>query len=893
MQQISLAGKWQFSIDESFTDEIVLPGTMDENKKGEFNDERLTDHLTRIYKYIGPARYRREIELLPEWAGKRIAFTMERTKNSRVWVDDKLLGDRNSLCCQHEYLLPSDITSGIHTITVCIDNGKMPPLGNSHQVSEDTQTNWNGILGEIDLRITDMVWIAGLRLFPNTAQKMVKIIAEIKTVALGIPVHGRLKLSASLGKQSVPPVSVDFTLYDVCKLEIEYPLGDDAELWDEFSPAVYTLQAEMTAASVNGEFNDAAESCFGLVDFAVDGTLFSVNGSKRFLRGKHDACVFPLTGYAPMDVDEWVRVMTIAKEYGINHYRFHSWCPPAAAFAAADRVGIYLQPELPNWMPFRHPRSSGPDAGLHMAYLLAEGERILTEFGNHPSFVMFALGNEFCEGRELMQEVIAHFRTVHPQLLFAQGSNTYYPAPTLASGDDFWTTMRTETGNTRGSFSHADLPLGSVQTGPPNTDNDFSAAIKGVPVPVIGHETGQYQVYPDYREIEKYTGILKAHNFEIFRERLIAAGMGDQSDDFFRASGALTALCYREEIEMALRTDGFAGFQLLDLQDFPGQGTALVGILDAFMQSKGIIDPAAWRQFCCETVPLVRMEKYCWLEGEIFSARLQVAHFGNTDLSNATGRCEFFCGDEKISSEEIILSISDNGLFDAGEINIPVKTDKPVKIAVVFSIDGTNYKNSYNVWFYPFDVRKMPENVIQCSKMGESEIEKLVNGGTVLLMPDKGTAKIIGGSFASDFWCYRMFNNITQYKGLPPAPGTLGMLCDPNHPIFAEFPTEFHSDWQWFSILTTSRPIIMDSTPADFRPIAQIIDNVDRNHKLGLIFEAKVGKGKLLAVACNLFFCYDNAANQLLKSIEKYMDSPAFNPQSELTVDELRGMFKI
>jgi hypothetical protein len=888
MQKISLTGKWQFSIDKSFDDEILLPGTMDENKKGENNDERLTNHLTRLYKYTGPAWYRRQIEILPEWAGKRIAFTMERTKNSRVWIDDTTLGERNSLSCRHEYLFPSDITAGSHTLTVCIDNGKMPPLGNSHQVSEDTQTNWNGILGEINLQITDPVWISQLRLFPDAAHKKVKVVAEIKTVALGIPAQGMLKISTG----ATLPVNVEFALSDVCKIEHEYPLGDDAVLWNEFNTTVYTLNVEMSASSANGEYSDSASSTFGLVDFAANGTQFAVNGKTTFLRGKHDACVFPLTGYAPMDVDGWVRVMSIAKDYGINHYRFHSWCPPAAAFEAADRVGIYLQPELPNWMPFRHPRSAGPDAGLHMAYLLAEGERILTEFGNHPSFVMFALGNEFCEGRELMQEIIAHFRTVHPQLLFAQASNTYYPAPTLPAGDDYWTTMRTEKESTRGSFSHADLPLGSVQTGPPTTDNDFSAAIVGVPVPVIGHETGQYQVYPNYDEIEKYTGISRAYNFEIFRERLIASGMGDLSDDFFRASGALAALCYREEIEMAIRTDGFAGFQLLDLQDFPGQGTALVGILDAFMQSKGIISPEAWRQFCCEIVPLVRMEKYCWLDGEIFNAKLQVAHFGNAFLSNAVARWEIFINDERIAGEEVSLTIASNGLYDAGEINSPVKIDKPAKVKVVFSIDGTPYRNSYNVWFYPFETRKKSPDIIQCSKLGDAEIEKLVAGGNILLMPDKGKAKVIGGSFASDFWCWRMFKNITDYKELPEAPGTLGMLCDPTHPIFADFPTDFHSDWQWFGVHTASRPIILDSTPADYRPIAQIIDNVDRNHKLGLIFEAKVGKGKLLVCACNLFFCYDNAANQLLKSIFKYMDSEDFNPQEELTVEHLRGIFK-
>ena len=167
----------------------------------------------------------------------------------------------------------------------------------------------------------------------------------------------------------------------------------------------------------------------------------------------------------------------------------------------------------------------------------------------------------------------------------------------------------------RGSFATVDAPLGHVQIGPANTMTDYRRSIAGVRVPVIGHEVGQYTVFPDFREIAKYTGVLRARNLEIFREKLRAKGMLDQAEQFRQASGALAVLCYREDIEAALRTPGFGGFQLLDLQDFPGQGTALVGILDAFMDSKGLIEPKAWREFCSEVVPLVRMKKYAWTTG--------------------------------------------------------------------------------------------------------------------------------------------------------------------------------------------------------------------------------------------------------------------------------------
>ena len=120
-------------------------------------------------------------------------------------------------------------------------------------------------------------------------------------------------------------------------------------------------------------------------------------------------------------------------------------------------------------------------------------------------------------------------------------------------------------------------------------------------IPVVSHEIGQFAVYPNFREIDKYTGVLKARNFEVFRDRLKEKGMLDQADDFFYTSGKLSVQCYKEELEAAARTKLLAGYQILDIQDFSGQGTALVGILDAFMDSKGHVTPEEWGQ---DTVPI-------------------------------------------------------------------------------------------------------------------------------------------------------------------------------------------------------------------------------------------------------------------------------------------------
>ena len=406
--------------------------------------------------------------------------------------------------------------------------------------------------------------------------------------------------------------------------------------WDEFLPEIFSLHIKLEAKDVKAKpgdapYHDNAGVQFGLRDFKTKGTQFTINGRTTFLRGKHDACVFPLTGHPPMEADDWGKYFLTCKSYGINHVRFHTWCPPEAAFAAADQMGVYLQPELPNWHAF-----DGKSA--HDRYLWQEAERIVRTYGNHPSFVMLSLGNEMGGNTAAMAKLVKHLHEIDPRHLYAQGSNNFFWKPALRPGrrllDHRAHAGRPWRGELGPRFVRDRGRPAGTRPDRPGEHHDRLSPLRSpaCAVPVVGHEVGQYTVFPDFREIAKYTGVLRARNLEIFREKLRAKGMLDQAEQFRQASGALAVLCYREDIEAALRTPGFGGFQLLDLQDFPGQGTALVGILDAFMDSKGLIEPKTWREFCSEVVPLVRMKKYAWTTDETFTAAAEVAHYGRDNL---------------------------------------------------------------------------------------------------------------------------------------------------------------------------------------------------------------------------------------------------------------------
>jgi len=729
----------------------------------------------------------------------------------------------------------------------------------------------------------------------------------------GKPAAGKIEVACESYNVATPAVFKSHTVkvdeaLERGVVEFIYQPGSDVPLWDEFHPALLRLALKLETTAGALAFSDQRSVSFGMRDFTRDGPRLLVNGKPVFLRGRLDCANYPLTGYAPMDKTEWLRLLKIHKDWGINHVRFHSWCPPAAAFEAADELGIYFQAELPNKRSaFNAPDSK--EASIHnidkievesteanvslYEYGKREGELISRYFGNYPSFVMFTLGNEL--GRNPgMYELVAFFKKNDPRQLHAQGSNNEHWSPSLAEGDDFWITGKVEKDGKplRGSFSIPDFPNPHIENLPPSTRVDFSKSIEGQPVPMIGHETGQFQVYPDFRDIPKFTGVTRARNYEIFRERLVAAGMLDQAQDFVRASGALSAICYREDIEAALRTPGFGGFQLLDIMDFPGQGTALVGMLNVFMESKGIIEPEKWRQFCSETVPLLRMEKYTWTSDETFTGKVQVAHFGPDDFKDRLFTVTV-TNDKGAKLAEASLppsTIKAGGLSDIGDYSLPLSTGgitSPQKLTLTVEIKGTSYSNSYPIWVYPTKVdHRIPEGVMISRSFADVKTRQhLAEGGKVLLLPEMGELpQSIEGGFQTEFWS-PMFGEAARKRGTKVPPGTLGILCDPKSPALAAFPTEFHSNWQWWQLVKNSRPLILDETPPGYRPIVQVIDNFVRNHKLGLIAETKVGKGAMLICAIDLPALQDQPeARQMLHSLLYYLGSKDFNPQAEIDI---------
>jgi len=783
------------------------------------------EYLARVVEHIGPAWYQRWVDVPAEWRDRRVELSLERCHwVSDVWLDQVAVGERDSLCVPHVYDL-GGLSPGRHRLTIRIDNRLRYDVGGAaHSTSEQTQTNWNGMIGRLELRARPLVSITDVQIYPEPGLDQAQVRIHLRNET-GAAVNGELRLGPGdlrwpvrlSGEQAVVEGSLP---------------RDGAPLWDEFSPALSALTVDLSA----GRLRDRRTVTFGWRHLSVESKRLTLNGRPIFLRGTLECCIFPKTGYPPTDVASWARILRICRDYGLNHLRFHSWCPPAAAFAAADAAGFLIQVELPCWVG-----NWGADPARDR-FAAAELQRILTTYGNHPSFAMLSMGNEPGGDYTPIHALVRSAQARDPRHLYTAGSG-WGAGPT----DDFHVT-----------------PQGRGIRGP-GTERDLRDVVAQHAAPVIEHEVGQWTVYPNLAEIPKYDGVVRARNFERIRDDLAAKGMLDQAADFTRASGKLSALLYKEEIEVLLRTPGLGGFALLDLHDFPGQGTALIGVLDPFWDSKGLLEPSDWRRFCNPTVPLVRLTQRVYTTAETLSATAALAHYGAADLPARAARWWLAGPDGRHVQEGTFAATAcpTGALTDLGPIECPLAgLPAPAAYRLHVALPDGTAENDWSIWVYPDQLAAPPEAVV-VARDWLTAAAALAAGKRVLLLVKRPVAAV-PGRFTTVFWSPVWFRQ---------QPGTMGLLCDPAHPALAGFPTAAHTDWQWWELTGQANALVLDHLPAALRPIVAGVDNFTRNHRLAYAFEAEVGPGRLLACSLDLATDLDHriAARQLRHSFLTYL----------------------
>ncbi|HSC55495.1 MAG TPA: glycoside hydrolase family 2 TIM barrel-domain containing protein [Phnomibacter sp.] len=916
-QEISLAGEWRFAMDadnrgihekwftHALTDNIQLPGSMTENGKG--NDVSLQTQwvgsiydssfffrtsmakyrqpgnlkipfwLTPVKHYVGAAWYQRDITIPADWSGKTISLFLERAHiNTRVWINEKEIGFQNSLVAPHEYDLTAFLKPGKQTITIRIDNSiKDQNVGpDSHSVSDHTQGAWNGLVGKLLLKAAAPVHMLDAQVYPDIHQK--KAIVKIKWVnTTAHAVEGKMAVVAKAYNSNKPhqtatvylPVQLGAKDTGIATLTLQ--LGEAMQLWDEFNPALYNLSAVL----VSGNTKNEMQLSFGMREIKAVGNKMSINGRNIHLRGDLNNCEFPLTGYAPMDVSGWRRIFSIAKAHGLNHMRFHSWCPPEAAFIAADEAGFYLQPEGPSWP--NHGTSLG-DGRFIDQYLYDETGRMLKAYGNHPSFCMMAAGNEPAGKNQAkyLDAYVQYWRSKDARRLYT-GASVAMSWPLYPASD----------------FMIKSGPRGLPwQNNQPESMSDYRAAIEKFSMPYVTHEMGQWCVFPDFKEIKQYTGVTRAKNFELFREDLADHGMIHQAEAFLMASGKLQALCYKQEIEKSLRTNNSAGFQLLGLQDFPGQGSAIIGVLNAHWKEKGYITANQWSRFCNATVPLCRMSKFTYSNADTLKAAIEIYHYGKADLANAVilWTLKDETGKMVKQGKFAPTNIPTGGNTDAGVLSVPLHSiSKASKLILEVSIGNTPFANDWNIWVYPQAVPDIKQSVYYTDTLDAKAEAILQKGGTVFM---NAAGKVRKGAEVVQYFT-PVFWNTSWFKMRPPH--TLGILVDTSSAAFNHFPTAYHSDMQWWEIVNRSQVMHLEDFPKGFTPLVQPIDTWFMNRKLALVLEARAGNGKIIICSADLVSDTSRriAARQLMYSLQQYMASPKFDPKQKVDMTILKNLF--
>ncbi len=903
-----LAGVWQFQLDPSdvgkkedwqhreLSEEIRLPGTVVENGFGNpisvdtqfrghifhewfesprYAAYRKPDNITipsflqPPFHYVGAAWYSRKFSVPSEWEEKHIYLFLERCQfETEVWVDGRYCGKQNSLSVPHVFAL-GVLGSGEHRVVLRIDNRCHIDVGVAHAVNDWIQTNWNGAIGRIELLAKDPVRIDNLQVYPDIHRGSVAFLATIVNqsnrvlecrleVAIGAISSDYVQTFGGKQVKVVPGLSV---------VEFTETLNPKPRTWDEFKPTLYRLTLDLAC----GDWRDRCTAPFAFRELKVQGNRFLLNDRPIMLRGTHDAGLFPLTGYPAMDKASWSKIFERCKQFGLNHMRFHSWCPPEAAFQAADELGIYLQVEG----PFNCKLGDGEPVD---SYLREEMVRILNTYGNHPSFMFMSHGNEpYGENKDkLLAQEVLYWKQTDPRHLYTAGSGW----PMLDEND--YHCNHTPRLQLWGEGLHS-----RINATPPNTMGDYSDLYKTYDRPMVIHEAGQWCVYPNFEEIDKYKGVLKARNFEIFKDFLGQNHMGHLAKAFLHASGRLQFQCYKEEIEHALRTPGCAGFQLLDIRDYSGQGSALVGILDPFWDPKPYVSVGEWRKFCGPTIPLARMVKRVWTNAETMCATVEVAHFGEADLRDAMLMYHVEDGAGNILRQGVLgcYCISVGNGTRVADISIPLtELPVPARYRLAVSIAGTAIRNDWDFWVFSNEIPcEVPSDVLVSRTFDGCALEYLRRGGKVLVVVDpKQLSSPVKIGFSSMFWNVAFTGN--------QAPHTLGLLCDPKHPLLRNFPTDFHSDWQWWWIIKNSVGLVIDTLPKEIEPIIRPIDNWFYARRLSLLFEARVAGGRLMVSSIDVL---DQAANhpemkQLRRCIFDYMASEAFQPQIEVETEALR-----
>ncbi|MBO5940833.1 MAG: hypothetical protein J6R18_06545 [Kiritimatiellae bacterium] len=839
---IPLDGIWQVK-GGGFSGEARLPGTLSSAKLGKrwtakdfahTLDPQQAHSLVQEWQYAGKAVWTRTLELSAADCAVPLEIFLERVMwRSEVFWDGEPLGSCDSLAAPHIYKIPARLLApGRHEIRFCIDNSRFYNFSRqSHAYGPNMQAVWNGVIGKVSVRRSHPLRRA--RVFaaaPANGSLRVEVPEDFKVAPDSVYLEEMATLAVS--PVDSPVARKGFKM-------VELKLGQEPVYWNEFHPELYTL----VLVDRSGDFTHRIR--FGFRTIGTDGYHLTLNGVKIFERGNVENANFAKDGIPWMEVEDWRKMLrTLKDEDGINAIRFHSWAPPAAAFAAADELGIIMHPEAgiwtDRWMFDADELGNGKPVD---EFAKREMKAIADAFGNSPSYVSLSLGNELGNSNfETLDKWVAEHKKYDPRALCYASA-----ARTVTASDDFSLSARVP-----GRVIAREKLF-------PHTDWDYEDLHRTVRVPTVFHEIGQWPVYPVWEELlSPFIGEMRPWNLSRHRDTAAKKNALRFQRQYHTASAKLNRLIYKEEVESFLRTPSCAGLQLLSVQDYTGQGEALVGWRDPFYDLKsGFKGMPPFSNVWGPVSFLARFPKFTYVAGETFRAKLQIRNLTEKPIEKGTGFFYTIAG--KRTGFALPATIAPGSVETVAEVE-RVLDDSMTKRRQTLRFGG----NEWNFWVYPKEESaRLPSGVVETSdpKVMRAAI---ADGATVLY--SGASFNSAEGRFKPVYWSAHWFpvRSVTS--------AALGTWFDVRHPALAGFVTDDFTDWQWYSLAQGATIHELKGLPEDYCPIALSVNDFHFSEFTSTMFEALVGKGRLFVCGYNLS-AMTPEAKRLRASVVSYLAS--------------------
>ncbi|MBN1341279.1 MAG: hypothetical protein JXQ73_01290 [Phycisphaerae bacterium] len=869
---VSLDGVWQFrfSADDSgerdgwfkpettFDKTLKVPGCWDSQGIGEPTEKVR-------HNAVGVGWHRRSFAVPKEWANRRIWLRVGAAhRSAKVWIDGERIGEHWGYPVAFSFDITGAVTPGKeHALVIAVDSRRhldRDPLTGAFDIIDYMDVDWGGIFEPVTLYATGDVWLDDAFVLPDPAAGKAGVRVTMSRVEPGTAdptaIEFRVRRWTAQGVGEAVVTSGKQEVGKQAKLSWDLALGD-VPPWTPETPNLLVLDLVLKRGD---QVLDERSIRFGQRRLEIRGADFYLNGERFYFRGYGDDWTFPVTLMPAPDVEAWRKYLLRRKEFGLIGVRHHSTMPPEAYLAAADEVGILVQPELPiAYAPFFN---AANERGYDLYRYVWRG--YIRQMRNHPSVFAWCMNNEMREGFALGPELYATAKLLDPTrpVIDADGAAGDLNRPTIDYIAFQYDVFAIPWGRHYAKFKMASPPT----------------------KPIISHETTNISVLPDPADIPKYDGIIDPFWIQQMADQVSRRGLSGYLDRMLTASRRLQASLIKLNIEACRVNPDTDGHHQWLFRDYWTQST---GIVNQFDEARALT-PEMARQFFGQVVVLWEHDRVNFRCGQTIPLRLFLSDFRPKAARPRLSEMSVTLGDQSVSLQAP-SSAGGRGLIGpwTGEVRAP-KSAAPVALVLQARCGGV--RNQWPVWVFPASSEK--GDVVGTSERAPSDsvpmvtrwltktaLERLAAGGRVWVVDEKVVLPTALGRFKPAWW-----------KGSEKTDSGYGNMILP-HPAMEGFPHDGYGDLQMAGLLDERPTVLMDALPVQIEPIIWYLDVPWQMRRKAYLFEAKVGAGRLLVSTLNVSREQrerDPAAAWLFGRLLGYVRSDAFNPQVELPMEWLR-----